>query len=109
LLDQLREATKSPKLSFSPININIQVPAQPGQAEEESFNALIEPETNVLSIPGDMFEPDTVSLSPPWDMPSNVSQKEYIVGSGMMDLESDWQTYMHQFGMPYIEGDFKSN
>lgn len=111
LLDHLREATKSPQLML-PVHWSVNAQAG-GQGTELQDN---QPEDNFFSIPTDLntamgntaansIEHDTTSLSPPWDILSNVNPDGFFMESGTGNWDTDWQAYMGQFGMPYVEGD----
>jgi len=111
LLDHLREATKSPQL-MPPVHwsVNAQVGGQvtglrDNQPEDNFFNIPIDLNTAMGNTAADSIERDTTSLSPPWDILSNGNPDGFFMESGTGNWETDWQAYMGQFGMPYVEGD----
>ncbi|KIJ54545.1 hypothetical protein M422DRAFT_24494 [Sphaerobolus stellatus SS14] len=114
LLAHLREATKSPQLmapvSWESMNV------QPQQAQavsrqatqgEDPFNIPLDMDPNMMHQ-GYTQEHDSVSLSPPWDTPPSApAHPDEMMGNTGMSIawDADWQAYMRQFGMPYVEGE----
>ena len=119
LLAHLREATKSPQLVAPPgwepmtTHSTPQPPSRQGsQPTEDLFNIPFEGNHNMatqVSMCPESFVHDHegLNLSPPWDTPPSLgSNEEAMVNAGItMNWDTDWQMYMRQFGMPYVEAD----